>query len=104
MRNLTVKISDEIYLAARRYAAEHNTSVADVFKDFLGTLNALNKRRDKFAISEATPLHLFLLRQFPGNEIHDLPLNAWETFFCMKNSVADQILSELNQAAKQVEA
>jgi hypothetical protein len=104
MRNLTVKIPDEIYLAARRYAAEQNTSVADVFKDFLATLNDLNKRRDKLKISGAANLHLFLLKEFPGEEIHDLPLNAWEHFFAVKKSVAEQVLSQLNQAAKQVEA
>jgi hypothetical protein len=38
MKNITVTISDELYLAARIWAAQNGTSVSKLVKDFLESI------------------------------------------------------------------
>jgi|GEM_PF-2632567 len=65
MRNLTVRVPDEVYAAARTYAARYNTSVSAVVADFLCTVRnvslsmrgitpgaAIDTRRDLLAESK----------------------------------------------------
>ena len=40
MKNITLSVSDDIYRAARVYAAEHDTSVSGLVAQFLGSLSA----------------------------------------------------------------
>lgn len=39
MKNITVTVNDEIYLQARIWAAQHNTSVSALVQKFLETLD-----------------------------------------------------------------
>jgi|GEM_PF-4420391 plasmid stability protein len=43
MRNLTVRVPDEVYDAARVYASRHRTSISSVVADFLFTLRNLSR-------------------------------------------------------------
>ncbi|MBT8341681.1 MAG: hypothetical protein HKP58_02945 [Desulfatitalea sp.] len=39
MKNITVSVDEQVYAAARRKAAERNTSVSRLVADFLRSLN-----------------------------------------------------------------
>ena len=54
MRNLTVRVPNEVYDAARAYAARYQTSISAVVADFLFTLRDLareNQARESESVS-----------------------------------------------------
>ncbi len=47
MKNLTLSIDDDVLAAARRYAAEHDSTVNRIVRDFLGELAQRSDRAGK---------------------------------------------------------
>lgn len=47
MRNITLSIDDEVLSAVRRHAAERNTTVNAMVREYLGNLAALDDRARK---------------------------------------------------------
>jgi Family of unknown function (DUF6364) len=46
MRNLTVRVPDEVYDAARAYASRYGTSISSVVAEFLFTLRNLSRENN----------------------------------------------------------
>jgi hypothetical protein len=79
MRNITVTVPDDVYTAARTYAAQHSTSVSAVVTDFLFTLRTLARRKSHITPGAAADMHCDLLRNSPGS-VHSEPRNPREVF------------------------
>ena len=62
MRNLTVRVPDDIYTAARAYAAHYGTSISSVVADFLFTLHHLSDSNDRMPPRRAVDFHNELLQ------------------------------------------
>jgi hypothetical protein len=96
MRNLTVRVPNEVYDAARAYAARYHTSISAVVADFLFTLRNLareNQDRENKLVSPgaAVDLHCDRLRENRDIGRANLePLNDKEFF-----SVARNILNSM---------
>jgi hypothetical protein len=66
MRNITVSVPDDVYTAARVYAAKYRTSVSSVVADFLFSLRSLAHINARISPGAAADLHCDLLRESPG--------------------------------------
>ncbi len=86
MRNITVSVPDDVYTAARVYAARHNTSVSVVVADFLMTLHKLGRRAARVHPDAAVALHAELLKESPGR-VHQEPFNIRELLALTKETV-----------------
>ena len=78
MRNLTVSIPDDIYTAARVYAARHNTSVSAVVAHFLFSLRTIARKKVGITPGAAADLHCDMLasqasdRQLTAREVRQI--------------------------------
>jgi plasmid stability protein len=86
MRNITVSVPDDVYTAARVYAARHNTSVSVVVADFLMTLSKLGRRGARVQPEAAIAVHNELLKESPGR-VHKEPFNIREVLALTKETV-----------------
>jgi hypothetical protein len=74
MRNITVSVPDDVYTAARMYAARHNTSVSAVVGQFLFSLRTVARKRGGLTPGAAADLHCDLL----NNSAEGAPRTARE--------------------------
>jgi hypothetical protein len=86
MRNITLSVPDDVYTAARVYAARHNTSVSVVVADFLMTLSKLGRRGARVHPEAAVAIHNELLKESPGR-VHKEPFNIREVLALTKETV-----------------
>jgi len=61
MKNITLTVPDEIYLAARIWAAQNNTSVSRLVKDFLESIPEESGSELKFPKNFPDPRPPYLL-------------------------------------------
>ena len=66
MPNITVSVPDDVYTAARIYAARYRTSVSSVVADFLFSLRSLAHIHARISPGAAADIHCDLLRESPG--------------------------------------
>jgi hypothetical protein len=91
VRNLTVRVPDEVYKAARVYANRYHSSISSVVADFLFTLRHLSDSGDLMRPSAAIDFHRELLRVNKVGRANLEPLNDKEFL-----AVARYILSSEN--------
>ena len=65
MRNLTVKVPDDVYQAARLYSARNKTSIATVFAEFLGILYNADRIAPIFLREESPEFYREMLKNYP---------------------------------------
>ena len=78
MRNLTVRVPDDVYLAARSFAALHQTSITNTVTDFLCTLRGLARSAEPISPAAAIDLHCEKLRESPSGRVNPDPFNEKE--------------------------
>ncbi len=78
MRNLTVRVPDEVYKAARVYANRYHTSISSVVADFLFTLHHLSDSGDLMRPGAAIDFHRGLLQANKVGRANIEPLNNKE--------------------------
>ena len=78
MRNLTVKVPDEVYAIARIFAARHQTSISSVVTDFLFTLRNLARFPEPISPGAAIDLHISQLRESKCGRVNLEPFNDKE--------------------------
>jgi hypothetical protein len=78
VRNLTVRIPDEVYKAARVYADRYHSSISSVVADFLFTLRHLSDSGDLMRPGAAIDFHRELLRVNKVGRANLEPLNDKE--------------------------
>ena len=83
MRNLTVKIPDEVYLAARLYAARNNTSIAAVFAEFLPILQNANRIAPLFLAGDSPEMYREILKNHPTRS-ERLPHVLWQSVLAVR--------------------
>jgi hypothetical protein len=93
MRNLTVRVPDEVYTAARVYAARYNTSISSIVADFLFTLRHLESSNDLMHPRQAVDFHGELLRVNKVGRANLEPLNDREFL-----AIAREIVNISNQS------
>jgi hypothetical protein len=94
MRNLTVKISDEVYQAARLYSARNKTSIATVFAEFLGILQNADRIAPIFLQEESPELYREILKNHPACPDR-LPYVIWQSVLAVREFIrASQSSSE----------
>jgi hypothetical protein len=78
MRNLTVRVPDEVYKAARVYANRYHSSISSIVADFLFTLRHLSDSGDLMRPDSAIDFHLELLKVNKVGRANLEPLNDKE--------------------------
>ena len=78
MKNLTVRVPDEVYTAARAYANRYHTSISSVVADFLFTLRHLSDSGDQMRPGSAIDFHRELLQTNKVGRANLEPLNNKE--------------------------
>ncbi|MGA2249293.1 hypothetical protein [Terracidiphilus sp.] len=78
MRNLTVRVPDEVYKAARVYANRHHSSISSIVADFLFTLRHLSDSGDGMRPGSAIDFHRELLKINKVGRANLEPLNDKE--------------------------
>jgi hypothetical protein len=84
MRKLTVKISDEVYQAARLYSARNKTSIANVFAEFLGILHNAHRIAPLFLREESPEFYREMLKDYPSY-LDRLPYVMWQSIWPSAN-------------------
>ena len=94
MRNLTVKIPDDVYQAARLYSARNKTSIATVFAEFLGILYNADKMAPIFLKENSPELYREVLKNHPKHPDR-LPYVIWQSILAIREFMrASQSSSE----------
>ena len=91
MRNLTVRVPDEVYAAARTYANRYHTSISSIVADFLFTLRHLSESDDLMHPRRAVDFHRELLQVNKVGSANLEPLNDKEFI-----AVARHVLDSMN--------
>jgi hypothetical protein len=78
VRNLTVRVPDDVYKAARVYADRYHTSISSVVADFLFTLRHLAASEDLMRPGAAIDFHRELLQVNKVGRANLEPLNDKE--------------------------
>jgi hypothetical protein len=78
VRNLTVRVPDDVYKAARVYADRYHTSISYVLADFLFTLRHLAASEDLMRPGAAIDFHRELLQVNKVGRANLEPLNDKE--------------------------
>jgi hypothetical protein len=86
MRNLTVKISDEVYQAARLYSARNKTSIASVFAEFIGVLQNADRIAPIFLQEESPELYREMLKNYPTYPDR-LPYVIWQSILAVREFI-----------------
>ena len=95
MRNLTVRVPNELYTAARVYAARYNTSISTIVADFLCTLRHISLSMEGITPGAAIDIHRDLLAEGKMGRVNLEPFTARETCNWVR-----QFLRETEQASK----
>jgi len=99
MRNLTVKVPDEVYTTARIFAARHRTSISSVVTDFLFTLRNLASFPEPVLPGLAVDLHINQLRESDVGRVNLEPFTDKEWL-----GVARYIVKVLEDQARENQA
>ncbi len=83
MRNLTVKIPDEVYQAARLYSARNKTSIATVFAEFLVILHNADTIAPLFLREESPERYREMLKNHPACSDR-LPYVLWQSVLAVR--------------------
>ena len=78
MRNLTVRVPDEVYTAVRVYAARYNTSISAIVTDFLYTTRNVSLSMQGVTPGMAIDIHRDLLAEGKIGRVNIVPFNARE--------------------------
>jgi hypothetical protein len=78
MRNLTVRVPDDVYQAARLFAARNRSSISAVVADFLFSLRNLVRFPEPVSSGQATDLHCNQLRESNIGRVNLEPFNEKE--------------------------
>jgi hypothetical protein len=90
MRNLTVRVPDDVYTAARAYANRYNTSISSIVADFLFTLRHLANSDDLMHPRRAVDFHRELLEVNKVRRANLEPLNDKE-FLAVAHRIVDSM-------------
>ncbi|WP_058185586.1 hypothetical protein [Terracidiphilus gabretensis] len=83
MRNLTVKVPDDVYQAARLYSARNKTSIATVFAEFLGILYNADRIAPIFLREESPEFYREMLKNHPACSDR-LPYVLWQSVLAVR--------------------
>ncbi|MGA2249504.1 hypothetical protein [Terracidiphilus sp.] len=86
MRNLTVKIPDDVYQAARLYSARNKTSIATVFAEFLGILHNAHRIAPIFLREESPEFYREMLKNHPACSDR-LPYVLWQSILAVREFI-----------------
>jgi hypothetical protein len=86
MRNLTVKIPDDVYQAARLYSARNKTSIANVFAEFLGILHNAHRIAPIFLREESPEFYREMLKDYPSYPDR-LPYVMWQSILAVREFI-----------------
>jgi hypothetical protein len=86
MRNLTVKIPDDVYQAARLYSARNKTSIATVFAEFLGILYNADRIASIFLREESPEFYREMLKNYPTYPDR-LPYVMWQSILAVREFI-----------------
>ena len=86
MRNLTVKIPDDVYQAARLYSARNKTSIATVFAEFLGILHNAHRIAPIFLREESPEFYREMLKNYPACSDR-LPYVLWQSILAVREFI-----------------
>jgi hypothetical protein len=78
VKNLTVRVPDEVYSVARNYANRYHTSISSIVADFLFTLRHLSDSGDQMRPGSAIDFHRELLQTNKVGRANLEPLNDRE--------------------------